>query len=313
MNRFRFRQIVLLLAGFLPYSSSCDVNRASRSDLSLSSSPRVVTLHEGNAQINIQIAARSLRVSDQQITTWVHNAARAVSRYFGRFPQDGVVIAVASSGDGKVQGGITNYEGIQVTLGSSITNLDFSDDWVMTHEMFHLSFPTMDEQYVWLSEGRATYLEPIARARQGTISASRFWSDFVEEMPQGQPEPGDRGLDLTHTWGRTYWGGAMFCLIADVRIRQQTANTKSLDDAMRAVLNQGGNHLVEWSLSRFIEVGDRATGTQVLQNLHQEMGAHPVTVDLQDLWNRLGVIYDGGHVSFSDSAPLAAVRRAITR
>ena len=42
---------------------------------------------------------------------------------------------------------------------------------------------------------------------------------------------GGFGLDNTHTWGRTYWGGAMFCLLADVEIRRRTHNRRGLQDA----------------------------------------------------------------------------------
>jgi hypothetical protein len=38
----------------------------------------------------------------------------------------------------------------------------------------------------------------------------------------------------------------------------------------------------------------------------------PVNVDLTELWQRLGVSMQGETVSFDDSAPLAAIRRAIT-
>ena len=38
----------------------------------------------------------------------------------------------------------------------------------------------------------------------------------------------------------TYWGGALFALLADVRIRAATANARSLDDVVRAVLVAGG-------------------------------------------------------------------------
>ena len=46
----------------------------------------------------------------------------------------------------------------------------------------------------------------------------------MKSMPFGLPKEGDKGLDYTHTWGRTYWGGAIFCLLADIEIRQQTNN-----------------------------------------------------------------------------------------
>jgi hypothetical protein len=41
---------------------------------------------------------------------------------------------------------------------------------------------------------------------------------------RGEPGPGDGGLDDTDSWGRTYWGGALFCLLADVRFRERTGN-----------------------------------------------------------------------------------------
>jgi hypothetical protein len=43
------------------------------------------------------------------------------------------------------------------------------------------------------------------------------------------------------------------------------------------------------------------------------MSTRPVTVDLNALWSRLGVKVEAGHVTFDDAAPLADVRRAITR
>ena len=139
-----------------------------------------------------------------------------------------------------------------------------------------------------------------------------MWKEWVEGFPQGQPEKGDRGLDNTHTWGRTYWGGTMFWLLADMRIRDQSHGTRSLDDAIKAVLEAGGDGSQRWEVARVIEVGDRATGTTVLRDLHDEMGGKPDKVNLNDLWQKLGVRYVWGRVGFDDNAPLAWVRKAIT-
>jgi hypothetical protein len=49
----------------------------------------------------------------------------------------------------------------------------------------------------------------------------------------------------------------------------------------------------------------------VLAELHARMGAKAEDVDLDALWRRLGVRAVGETVAFEDSAPLAAVRRAI--
>jgi hypothetical protein len=135
--------------------------------------------------------------------------------------------------------GTENGGVITIAVGRSTTAERFQSDWMMTHEMVHLAFPSVAEEHHWIEEGLATYVEPIARAQIGNLTAVKVWSDLVRDLPQGLPQAGDRGLDFTPTWGRTYWGGALFCLLADVEIRRRTGNAKGLQDGMRAVLEAG--------------------------------------------------------------------------
>jgi hypothetical protein len=58
--------------------------------------------------------------------------------------------------------------------------------------------------------------------------------------------------------------------------------------------------------------GDRATGTNALEPLYENMSDKPVRVDLDALWLQLGIQSSGASVRFDDSAKLAAIRRAIT-
>jgi predicted metalloprotease with PDZ domain len=141
-----------------------------------------------------------------------------------------------------------------------------------------------------------------------------MWKDVVRDMPQGEPEAGDRGLDRTHTWGRTYWGGAMFCLLADVRIREQTQNRKGIQDALRGILNAGGVITQDWEIERALAVGDKATGTTVLTDLYHEMSDKPAPVDLDALWKKLGIQRKSdGSIELVPGAPEANLREAITR
>ena len=167
------------------------------------------------------------------------------------------------------------------------TDLDFAEDWVTTHEMVHLAFPSVAEEHHWSEEGLATYVEPIARARIGELSAKKVWGDMMDGMPKGLPEPGDRGLDFTHTWGRTYWGGALFCLLADVEFRKRTGNQRGLEDALRGILKAGGSIESEWTLARALEIADRAAGVSVLEELYEKMKAAPFAPDLGNLWQQL--------------------------
>ena len=169
--------------------------------------------------------------------------------------------------------------------------------------------------HLWLAEGIAVYVEPVARVQAGDLTAEKIWGDMVRDMPKGLPQEGDRGLDRTPTWGRTYWGGAMFCLLADVAIRKETDNTKGLQQALRGILDAGGDHEKDWNdwpIERIFSVGDKATGTTVLSDLYKVMGAKPYAPDLDALWRELGVSVQEGKVVFDDNAPLASIRRAIT-
>ena len=246
---------------------------------------------------------------------WVQNSAHAVAKYHGNFTIRHAVLRITPVNGHEVSNGYTNgWNGaiITISLGRRATPADLAEDWQLTHEMLHLGFPNLPDRHHWLEEGIATYVEPIARCRAGLLSPERIWGDMVEGMPQGEPEAGDRGLDRTHTWGRTYWGGALFCLRADVEIRRRTNNRFGLEHALRAIREAGGTIETSWNIDRVIATGDGATGVPVLRELYDEMKATPVKVDLPALWKQLGVVREGKIVTFDDHAPLSAVRRAIT-
>src|SRR5262249_34004628 len=120
------------------------------------------------------------------------------------------------------------------------------------------AFP--DTERAWAEEGLSTYLEPIVRTRAGLLPEDEVWRSMMEGLPNGLPGAGDAGLDHTDTWGRRYWGGALFWLIGDMEIRKATGNSRSIDDALRAISDKGGNASVNWSLDKALEEGDRAVG-----------------------------------------------------
>jgi predicted metalloprotease with PDZ domain len=264
--------------------------------------------------VDVALAPGELTVTRAEIGRWVERAADAVGAYYGRFPLRRAVVLVLPSNRGRVGFGTTLGNGggaIMIWVGRGAGEAELRSDWVLAHEMVHLGIPNLPRTHRWLEEGIATYVEPIARARRGTITAEEMWAGLVKGLPNGLPQAGDRGLDRTHTWGRTYWGGALFCFMADLEIRERTQNRRSLDDALRGILNAGGDIAVSWPLDRLLREGDKATGVPVLAELHARMGGKAEDVDLDALWRRLGVRAAGNTVTFDDAAPLAAVRRGI--
>jgi len=274
------------------------------------------TILVGNSRIDVHVESGPMQLSNQDLMQWARMASDSVSTYYGRFPVPDVALRVIPTDGRGVRGGRTfgAREGgrISIHVGKDTTVNGLNKDWMLTHEMVHLSFPSMADEHHWIEEGIATYVEPIARVRAKHMDAHEMWFELVRDLHQGLPQPGDEGLDNTHTWGRTYWGGALFCFLADIEIHKRTNNRKGLDDALRGILNAGGDIRYDWPIEKALKVGDESTGVAVLLPLYEKMKSQPYEVDLDALWNQLGLERDGDTVQFIDSAPLAKTRETIT-
>ncbi|MFI5056983.1 MAG: hypothetical protein ACHQLQ_02260 [Candidatus Acidiferrales bacterium] len=269
----------------------------------------------GGARIDVTIDAGKLEVSQMELLRWVKSAAESVTAYYSRFPVPHLVLQIACfDGSGVRHGQTFGRDGglITINVGNKTPPTELADDWMLTHEMVHLAFPSMGRNHHWIEEGLSTYVEPIARIRAGHWTARQMWMDLVRDLPKGLPKEGDAGLDNTHTWGRTYWGGALFCFVADVEIRRRTNNKKGLQDALRGILNAGGDIREDWELVKALKVGDEAAGVDVLLKQYEKMKDQPANVDLPARWKELGIESDAEDIHFREDAPLAAVRHSIT-
>lgn len=246
---------------------------------------------------------------------WIARSAHIVADYYGRFPTKLLTLKLDSmDGDGVGGGRTTNDAGlrIQVRVGRAVTSATLAQDWVLVHEMVHLALPELGNAHNWLAEGLAVYVEGIARAQAGNREVADVWAEDRRSMPMGLPRSGEGGMDQTRTWARTYWGGALFCLQADVALRRQTANRLGLQAALRAILRDTGGYANERDIDSVLRLGDAATGTHVLEDLYQHSKATPMPTDLDALWTELGVPADPKTQPFDDKAPLAPIRIAIT-
>jgi len=275
---------------------------------------RVERIAVEGGSIELAVARGTLAVTEEETRRWVVRSAKAITSYVGAFPLPSALVLVVPARGRWVGGGRTLAGGggtIFMRLGERARWRDLESDWVLVHEMVHLAFPSVGREHAWAEEGLATYVEPFARVRAGTLSEEDAWRGLLEGLPNGLPRSGDRGLDRTHTWGRTYWGGALFFLLADVELRKRTEHRVGLEDALRGILAAGGNNATRWPLEDAFAAGDRATGTAALGELHRAMGTAPHPVDLDALAKALGVELRAESVRFDDAAPLARVRKAI--
>lgn len=250
-----------------------------------------------------------LPISDARIGRWFRTAAAFLEDGYGRLPLPWTAVFLLPVGQrtgivfGSTRGG--GGASIVLLLGRSVGDEDLAGDWILTHELIHTALPDLDRSHHWLEEGIPTYLEPLLRLRSGRETPEAFWGDLRRQLPQGQPKAGDRGLDRTPTWGRTYWGGALFCFVADCRIRETTGGRQTLLDALRALLPAGGI-AAHGDIQALLAQGDKALERPVLVPLYEAWARSPEPADLEGLWKRLGVAAGG----LEDTAPEAAMRKA---
>jgi len=264
------------------------------------------------SRISIEIRDRVLREKKDMLLDWVLYSAKTVHHYYARFPVQSVHIKLQVTGGHAVRFGQAfggDSPSLRVVIGENINPAMLRKDWILVHEMVHLAMADVPQSQRWLLEGLATYVESIARAQRGHLSEEFVWNGFINRMPQGLPKTGDRGLDQTPTWGRTYWGGAIFCLLADIEIRKLSDNKLSLRDALRGVLEAGLSMHSSATAMQVFEAGDEAIGMEVLVPLYQKMKADPYPIDLVALWASLGVALQNEQVVYNDDAPMAYVRK----
>jgi hypothetical protein len=312
-------RFVFVFAGAVLAYAAADVPNAAARE-SWPKPPRERTEHVGDTRIAISIDPGHLAVDDPTLARLLGDSTRAIAVYYGgKLPFENVHVDVTPVNEGGINGSTRCSRGVGrvfLKVGPHVKEADFRDDWVVTHELLHVAFTSLTDDmttHEWVGEGLSSYAEPLVRVRAGTLSEQELWHELVRGAPQGLPEPGDEGLDKTHTWGRTYWGGALFWLEVDLAIRDQTQNQRSIRDVLRAVAAAGTNVCVDWPMERVIATGDAATGTHALADVYARRALTNAAPDLASIWQKLGITLQGGKVLFNDAAPWATTRVKMTR
>lgn len=279
------------------------------------SSRTLAPIEVDGGRLSVTLEPDVFDLPHSELRDWITQSAEALITYYGYFPVPETDIRLrASSGDSVRTGRMTGagVPVLYITVGARSDRAALDRDWVLVHEMVHTAFPNVPYHQNWIEEGLAVYVEAISRLQAGHISAELAWGSFMRGMPNGRPGLFDQGLDRTNSWGNRYWGGAIFCLLADLEIRRQTDNKLGLQDALRGVLKAGLDNRREGDLAETFKLADGITGTTVLTKLYEERRHTAVDTDLDLLWQQLGVIKSGRSVRFDDDAPEAYLRRAIS-
>ena len=196
------------------------------------------------ARLRVAVLGQGWQVERGALLAWLREAAAAVAVLYQGFPEPEAQIIVLPTPGRRVAHGNAGQGGgpsIALMVGTEITAEKMRDDWVAVHELLHLGMPTVENGARWLSEGMATYYEPLLRARAGWITPRQAWEILHEGFQRGSKRGSGRTLTEesremgeTHEYWRVYWAGAAIAMIADVALRQH-AGAPTLDEQMRAI------------------------------------------------------------------------------
>jgi hypothetical protein len=277
----------------------------------------------GGSILHVVMLPGELKMVRSEVDRWLTAAAEAVaSSNHGRFPFAHVVVLVDPVwGRGVPFGMVSRGGGAQalLLLGDNAKVNDVVDDWVAVHELSHLLMPPVGVDESWWGEGLASYNQNILRARTGLMSEAEAWEELREGFERGSSSSSrgpftislaeaSRGMHSSGRYLQVYWGGAAIVLWLDVGLRQCAG--VAVDDVVASFRAEQPRVDVRRVPARELvaRAAAMAPACAHLQADVDRLLAQPFP-DIDALLTDLGVA--PGRVS--DKAPLASIRRAITR
>jgi hypothetical protein len=237
------------------------------------------------ASTRVDVARVGPRPTDDHVRRWLGRALQATASVGDRFPRDRVhfIIVPTPSREKQVVFGMVRRGG-----GSSVLLLPSPDatvdqleaDWVAVHELSHLWLPHLYPRDRWISEGIATYLQEVLRARCGLQTGKQAWTRLHEGFERGRRSgtgrdlaSESRNMNRTGAYHRVYWAGAAFALEADVRLRKHSNGNMTLLRAINDAQRAWGTEARAVEASVLLRALQEASGTGFIEELGQKYAA----------------------------------------
>ncbi len=237
------------------------------------------------ANTQVEVVHLGTRPPEADIRRWLIRAMQTTAFVGGRFPRDRLLFVIAPVDDGGSEvafGMVRRGGGTSVLLRPSMDAEapELESDWVAIHELSHLWLPRLQADGRWLSEGIATYLQEVLRARCGLQSSEQAWRRIHEGFERGRRSGSGRPLadeslrmHQTGAYQRVYWAGTAFALETDVRLRLASGGKRTLLSALSEAQRDWGGEVEPVSARRVLADLDRASGADFIEELGQQYAA----------------------------------------
>ncbi|HEY4220705.1 MAG TPA: hypothetical protein VGO62_05165, partial [Myxococcota bacterium] len=178
----------------------------------------------------------------------------------------------------------------------------------------------------WLNEGLATWHQDLLARTAGLLRSDRdYWQELLRGLDTGAARAAEDKMALADasarmhedgTYQHAYWAGVAVVFLAEVEARKQGASVDDFVRAVRARFPVDDRPRGALELLAAIDDGSSHKGAIAARALASVFGRYRTAPfpPVDDALRALGVRRTpGGDVIFDDAAPLADIRRAITR
>lgn len=279
-----------------------------------------VALPGGTLRVSILDGADATQRA--MLEAWLAHVSRATLSAYGKLPLADVQVLIVPDRDTNNEavgfGQSSRGQGHALTLfvDPDKSAGAFDRDWVAVHELSHLFHPYLDDEGSWLAEGLATYYQNVLRARAGLLTPAEAWEQIDYGFARGRGATGVHDIPLGASgerpnFMRIYWSGTAYWLEVDAELRRTSGNKLDVDEALRRFDDCCLPSYRAWEPAEFVAKLDALLGTDVFRKHFDAYAERRDFPDLKPLYARLGLVRAGDSIRLDDTAPDAAVRRAI--
>ncbi len=192
-------------------------------------------------------------------------------------------------------------------------------DWTATHEFSHLMLPYLNKRHRWVSEGFAQYYQNVLLARSGTYEEQYAWQKLYDGFERGRKSRPELSPNAAAEGGirtglmKVYWSGAAIALMADVKLRERSGGTETLDSVLGRLQQCCLPADRMWSGIELFEKLDSLTDEPVFMPLYRRYADTAGFPDTSELLARLGLSVSDGTVRIRRNGELREIRATITR
>lgn len=283
----------------------------------------------------VDVPGATLRVSllngidemdNDSMVRWINATATDVSLAYGRFPNPSPQVVVIPVGNGRSNARSAVPFGRVIRDGGETVELQVDQsqpleallsDWTATHEFSHLMLPYVDRKHRWISEGFAQYYQNVLLTRSGAYDKLYAWQkihDGYERGRQSRPELSPNGATeggVRSGLMKIYWSGAAIALMADVRLRENSGGTETLDDVLDKFQACCLPSDRVWTGPELFAQFDKLVSTPIFMSLYRRYANTAGFPDTSRVFERLGLAVTDGKVRIRRNAELQAIRDAI--